>query len=63
MPKESSGGTPRGRHDGTSVVFMIREEDRSERLAYASIDGDGFSEPTLLPDVPGDPGVPAWGTR
>ena len=44
-------GAPAWSPDGTRVVFMIREEDRSERLYVASLEDDGFSEPTPLPDV------------
>ncbi len=56
-------GHPAWSPDGTQVVFTMRDEDGTEHLAVATIDSDGFSEPTPLPDVPGDPGVPAWGTR
>lgn len=57
-------GHPAWSPDGTSVVFVIRNEDGSEQLATASIDGDGFTDPTpLAEDMPGDTGIPAWGTR
>ncbi len=56
-------GHPAWSPDGTQVVVMVREEDGGERFAVASIEGDGFAEPTLLPELPGDPGVPAWGSR
>ncbi len=57
-------GHPAWGPDGESAVFVIRNEDGTEQLATASIDGDGFTEPELLAtDMPGDTGIPAWGTR
>ncbi len=57
-------GHPAWSPDGESVVFVIRNEDGTEQLATASIEGDGFTEPELLAhDMPGDTGIPAWGTR
>ncbi len=47
--------------DGTRVVFTVRDEDDTETLAVAPI--EDLSDVTLLPDLPGEPGVPAWGTR
>jgi len=55
-------GHPAWSPDGTRVVFTM-DEDGTERLFVASFDGDGFSEPTPLPELPGEPGVPAWGFR
>ena len=49
--------------DGTQVVFTVRDEDGAEQLAVAFIENDGFSDPRLFPDLPGEVGVPAWGTR
>jgi hypothetical protein len=44
-------------------VFTERDSDGTERLAVASLDEDGFSDAQYVDDLPGDPGVPAWGSR
>jgi hypothetical protein len=53
-------GHPAWSPDGTRVVFMVKDGG-TERLAVAPI--DDLTDVTYLPDLPGDPGVPAWGSR
>jgi Tol biopolymer transport system component len=47
--------------DGTRVVFTVRDDNDVEQLAVAPI--DDLSDVSYVPDLPGEPGVPAWGTR
>ena len=47
--------------DGSRVVFTVRDDDGTERLAVAPI--DDLSDVSFVPDLPGDPGIPAWGSR
>ena len=44
------------------VVVSIREGGR-DRLHVTALEGDGYTEPVALPELPGEPGVPAWGSR
>jgi Tol biopolymer transport system component len=47
--------------DGSEVVVTVREADR-EVIMVSPLDRSSGA-PTEVPDVPGDPGPPAWGSR
>jgi Tol biopolymer transport system component len=49
--------------DGERVVVTVRDDEGVERLGVVRREGDGFSDVQYVPNLPGEPGVPAWGTR
>ncbi|HWM75332.1 MAG TPA: hypothetical protein VNQ53_16410 [Nocardioides sp.] len=46
--------------DGTRIAFTVLD-DGEERLAVAPL--DDLTDVTYVPDLPGEPGAPAWGSR
>jgi hypothetical protein len=49
--------------DGERVVVTVRDDEGVERLGVVRGEEDGFSDVEYVPDLPGEPGVPAWGSR
>ena len=54
-------GHPAWSPDGTRVLFTERDADGVERLAWAPL--DDLTEVNYVPEIDGEPGIPAWGTR
>ena len=47
--------------DGTQIAFTVLDDDGNEQLAVAPL--DDLTDVSYVPDLPGEPGAPAWGSR
>jgi hypothetical protein len=47
--------------DGTQIAFTVRDDDGNEQLGVAPL--DDLADVSYLPDLPGEPGSPAWGSK
>ena len=47
--------------DGTQIAFTVRAGDGKEQLAVAPL--DDLTDVSYVPDLPGEPGAPAWGSK
>ena len=47
--------------DGTQIAFTVRDDDGNEQLAVAPL--DDLTDVSYVPDLPGEPGSPAWASK